>query len=51
MAVGDTHVIPGFSLTSTNTTFLCKATDYFSHMLLQKFVYLENHNLSIKSVP
>ena len=26
MAVGDAHVFP-------NTTFLSKATDYFSHML------------------
>ena len=25
------------SLTSTNTTFLSKATDYFSHMLLQRW--------------
>ena len=36
MAVGDTNV-SWLSHTSTNTTFLSKATDYFSHMLLQRW--------------
>ena len=31
MAVGDAYVFPGF-LTPVLTTFLSKATDYFSHM-------------------
>ena len=35
MAVGDAHVFPGF-LTPVLTTFLSKASDYFSHMLLQR---------------
>ena len=38
MAVGDAYVFPGF-LTPVllNLTFLPKATDYFSHMLLQRW--------------
>ena len=36
MAVGDACV-SWLSHTSTNTTFLSKATDYFSHMLLQRW--------------
>ena len=36
MVVGDTCV-SWFSHTSTNTTFLSKATDYFSHMPLQRW--------------
>ena len=35
MAVGDAHV-SWLSHSSTNRTFLSKATDYFSHMLLQR---------------
>ena len=35
MAVGGAHV-SWLSHTSTNTTSLSKATDYFSHMLLQR---------------
>ena len=31
-----THMCSWLSHTSTNTTFLSKATDYFSHMLLQR---------------
>ena len=34
MAVSDAYVFPK---TSTNATFLSKATDYFSHMLLQRW--------------
>ena len=39
MAVGDAYVFPGFltQVLDSNTTFLSKATDYFSHMLLQKW--------------
>ena len=37
MAVGATHVFSWLSHTSSNTTFLSKATDYFSHMLLQRW--------------
>ena len=46
MEVGDAYVFPGFltlamtswlSHTSTDTTFLSKATNYFSHMLLQRW--------------
>ena len=37
MAVGDAHVFPGFVTPFfSNTTFLSKAIDYFSHMLLQR---------------
>ena len=36
MAVGEVHVFPGFVKTSANSTFLSKATDYFSYMLLQR---------------
>ena len=36
-AVGDKYVLPGFLKTSTNTTFLSKATNYFSHMLQQRW--------------
>ena len=35
MAIGDAYVFPGF-LTPVLTTFLSKATDYFSHMLLHR---------------
>ena len=35
MAVSDAHNVSRLSRTSTNTTFLSKATDYFSDMLLQ----------------
>ena len=35
MAVGDTHVFPGF-LTLALNKFLSKVTDYFSHMLQQR---------------
>ena len=31
-----TNRFPGFSQTSTDTTFPSKATDYFSYMLLQR---------------
>ena len=36
MTVGDAYVFYWLSHTSTNTTLLSKATDYFSHMLLQR---------------
>ena len=32
-----THCVSWLSHTSTNTTFLSKATNYFSHMLLQRW--------------
>ena len=35
MAVGDAHVFPGF-LTPELTLLSSQATDYFSHMLLQR---------------
>ena len=37
MAVVDAYVFSSLSHSSTNTTFLSKATDYFSHMLLQRW--------------
>ena len=36
MSVGDAHCVSWLSHTSTNTTFLSKATNNFSHMLLQR---------------
>ena len=37
MVVGDAYVFSWLCHTSTNTTFLSKATDYFSHMLLERW--------------
>ena len=37
MAVDDANVFPGFLTPVANTTFLSKATDHFSHMLLQRW--------------
>ena len=37
MAVCNAHCVSWLSHSSTNTTFLSKATDYFSHMLLQRW--------------
>ena len=36
MAVGDALCVSWLSHTSANTTLLSKATDYFSHILLQR---------------
>ena len=37
MAVGDALCVSWLSYTSFNTTFLSKVTDYFCHMLLQRW--------------
>ena len=37
MAVGDADVFPGFLTPVLTQLFLSKATDYFSHMLLQRW--------------